>query len=198
MLWSRWSWSSLSGPNPVPQARCGRGNNARGQQDSWGRLRKNDRQATRTRTLSIIVRRAAGQPRWILRSTALPVSDGARAGSPSNLRARGRPDRRGDRADRRFRRHCTTLLARARDIHLAAVREVRPNRCGSPRSLRREMADEYGTFEGQSRFTPTRWVRPGSRISRLATMLGENSAYSGGRIQKEEQERASSSATSIS
>jgi hypothetical protein len=59
--------------------------------------------------------------------------------------------------------HCTTLLARACDIHLAAVREVRPEPIRLARDLfAREMADQYGTFGGRSRFTPTRWVRPGS------------------------------------
>jgi uncharacterized Zn finger protein len=45
--------------------------------------------------------------------------------------------------------HCGMLLDRARDIHLAAVREVRPEPIRLAHDLfAREMADEYGTFEG--------------------------------------------------
>jgi hypothetical protein len=48
--------------------------------------------------------------------------------------------------------HCTTLLARSCDIHLAAVREVRPEPIRLARDLfAREMADEYGTFGGGGR-----------------------------------------------
>jgi tetratricopeptide (TPR) repeat protein len=43
--------------------------------------------------------------------------------------------------------HCRTLLYRARDIHLAAVREVRPAPVQLARDLfAREMADDYGVF----------------------------------------------------
>jgi uncharacterized Zn finger protein len=45
--------------------------------------------------------------------------------------------------------HCGALLGRARDIHLAAVREVRPDPVRLARDLfAREMAEAYGTFEG--------------------------------------------------
>ncbi len=45
--------------------------------------------------------------------------------------------------------HCGMLLGRARDIHLAATREVRPEPMQLARDLfAREMQDSYGTFEG--------------------------------------------------
>src|SRR5712691_13133879 len=45
--------------------------------------------------------------------------------------------------------HCTELLHRARDIHLAAARAARPEPVRLARQLfDREMADEYGTFDG--------------------------------------------------
>ena len=44
---------------------------------------------------------------------------------------------------------CGALLGRARDIHLAAVREIRPEPIQLARDLfAREMQDEYGTFDG--------------------------------------------------
>ncbi|MBR1268318.1 SWIM zinc finger family protein [Bradyrhizobium sp. AUGA SZCCT0222] len=44
---------------------------------------------------------------------------------------------------------CGALLGRARDIHLAAVRETRPEPIQLARDLfAREMHDEYGTFDG--------------------------------------------------
>ncbi|MGE9007451.1 SWIM zinc finger family protein [Leptospira interrogans] len=44
---------------------------------------------------------------------------------------------------------CGALLGRARDIHLAAVRETRPEPIQLARDLfAREMQDEYGTFDG--------------------------------------------------
>jgi tetratricopeptide (TPR) repeat protein len=45
--------------------------------------------------------------------------------------------------------HCSMLLERARDIHLAAIHEVRPEPIRLARDLfAREMKDEYGTFDG--------------------------------------------------
>ena len=45
--------------------------------------------------------------------------------------------------------HCSMLLERARDIHLAAIHEVRPEPIQLARDLfAREMKDDYGTFEG--------------------------------------------------
>jgi uncharacterized Zn finger protein len=45
--------------------------------------------------------------------------------------------------------HCSILLERARDIHLAAIHEVRPESIQLARDLfAREMKDDYGTFEG--------------------------------------------------
>jgi tetratricopeptide (TPR) repeat protein len=45
--------------------------------------------------------------------------------------------------------HCSMLLGRARDIHLAAIHEVRPEPIQLARDLfAREMKDDYGTFEG--------------------------------------------------
>jgi hypothetical protein len=45
--------------------------------------------------------------------------------------------------------HCTTLLDRARSIHLAAARAAHPEPLQFARDLfAREMADEYGTFDG--------------------------------------------------
>ena len=48
--------------------------------------------------------------------------------------------------------HCTGLLEHARDIHLAAVRQIRPEPVELARDLfAREMADDYGTFDGAVR-----------------------------------------------
>ena len=45
--------------------------------------------------------------------------------------------------------HCTTLLERARNIHLAAARAARPEPIGFARELfAREMTSDYGTFHG--------------------------------------------------
>lgn len=45
--------------------------------------------------------------------------------------------------------HCSTLLSCARDIHLAAICDVRPEPKQLARDLfAREMQDDYGTFEG--------------------------------------------------
>jgi tetratricopeptide (TPR) repeat protein len=49
--------------------------------------------------------------------------------------------------------HCGALLERARDIHLAAVREVRPDPIGLARDLfAREMSEGYDTFYGAVTF----------------------------------------------
>lgn len=48
--------------------------------------------------------------------------------------------------------HCMPLLESARDIHLAAVRQIRPEPIEFARDLfAREMADNYGTFDGAAR-----------------------------------------------
>jgi uncharacterized Zn finger protein len=48
--------------------------------------------------------------------------------------------------------YCMALLERARDIHLAAVRQIRPEPIELARDLfGREMADDYGTFDGAVR-----------------------------------------------
>ena len=121
--------------------------------------------------------------------TALP---GARAGLALELAARAV-----DRIEQAVEAiddsdgHCGMLLGRARDIHLAAVREVRPEPIRLARDLfAREMADEYGTFEGAVALYADALGEAGlAEYRRLATEAWEKiPPYSGGRVQKEEQE----------
>src|SRR5260221_13900429 len=92
------------------------------------------------------MRRAAGRPRWILCLTALP---GARAGLALELAARAV-----DRIEQAVEAiddsdgHCGMLLGRARDIHLAPVRGVRPQPIRLPRDL---LAPRVGGGEGTGR-----------------------------------------------
>lgn len=88
--------------------------------------------------------------------------------------------------------HCTTLLARARDIHLAAVREVRPEPVRLARDLfAREMADGYGTFGGAVALYADVLGETGlAEYRRLATDAWEKiPLYSGRRKQPEKQEQ---------
>jgi uncharacterized Zn finger protein len=87
--------------------------------------------------------------------------------------------------------HCSVLLGRARDIHLAAVREVRPEPARFARDLfAREMADEYGTFEGAVALYADVLGETGlAEYHRLAREAWEKiPPWSGGRVQQEEQE----------
>jgi uncharacterized Zn finger protein len=85
--------------------------------------------------------------------------------------------------------HCGMLLDRARDIHLAAVREVRPEPIRLAHNLfAREMADEYGTFEGAVALYADVLGEVGlAEYRRLATEAWEKiPPYSGGRMRQEE------------
>jgi tetratricopeptide (TPR) repeat protein len=85
--------------------------------------------------------------------------------------------------------HCSMLLGRARDIHLAAVREVRPEPVRLARDLfGREMADDYGTFEGSVALYADMLGEAGlAEYRRLATEAWEKiPPYSGGKMQQEE------------
>jgi uncharacterized Zn finger protein len=87
--------------------------------------------------------------------------------------------------------HCGMLLGRARDIHLAAVREVRPEPVQLARDLfAREMADEYGTFEGAVALYADVLGDTGlAEYRRLAAEAwGKLPSRRGGRKQREEQE----------
>ncbi len=88
--------------------------------------------------------------------------------------------------------HCTTLLARACDIHLAAVREVRPEPVRLARDLfAREMADEYGTFGGAVALYADVLGEIGlAEYRRLAAEAWEKiPPYTGGRTQPEEEDQ---------
>jgi hypothetical protein len=83
------------------------------------------------------------------------------------------------------------LLGRARDIHLAAVREVRPEPMRLARDLfAREMADEYGTFAGAVALYADVLGETGlAEYHRLAAEAWEKiPPYSGGRMRQEERE----------
>jgi hypothetical protein len=80
------------------------------------------------------------------------------------------------------------LLGRARDIHLAAVREVRPEPMRLARDLfAREMADEYGTFAGAVALYADVLGETGlAEYHRLAAEAWEKiPPYSGGRMRQE-------------
>jgi uncharacterized Zn finger protein len=157
------------------------------------RLRKMIDSATRTRDF-VDYHEAGGwaaEMDTVLDSIA-GLASGARAGLALELAARAV-----DRIEQAVEAiddsdgHCGMLLGRARDIHLAAVREVRPEPIRLARDLfAREMADEYGTFEGAVALYADALGEAGlAEYRRLATEAWEKiPAYSGGRIQKEEQE----------
>jgi uncharacterized Zn finger protein len=85
--------------------------------------------------------------------------------------------------------HCGRLLHRARAIHLAAAREVRPEPIQLARDLfAREMQDDYGTFEGAVALYADILGDAGlAEYRRLATEAWERiPSYSAGRMQPEE------------
>jgi len=85
--------------------------------------------------------------------------------------------------------HCGRLLDRARAIHLAAAREVRPEPIQLARDLfAREMQDDYGTFEGAVALYADVLGEAGlAEYRRLAAEAWERiPSYSAGRRQPEE------------
>ncbi len=115
------------------------------------RLRKAIDGATRTRGF-VDYREAAGWAEGV-DSTLDAVADlasGGRAGLALKLveRAIDRIERAVEEIDDSDG-HCGALLHRARDIHLAAARAARPEPVALARDLfTREMAGDYGTFDG--------------------------------------------------
>lgn len=115
------------------------------------RLRKAIENATRTR--QFVDYRAA--PRWAanvdsILDTIAGLASGDRAGLALEL-----AERVIDRIEQAFEEiddsdgHCGALLGRARDIHLDAVREVRPEPIQLARDLfTREFEDDFGIFDG--------------------------------------------------
>jgi tetratricopeptide (TPR) repeat protein len=86
--------------------------------------------------------------------------------------------------------YCGALMERSRDIHLAAVREVRPEPKKLARDLfDREMGDVYGTFDGALELYADVLGEVGqAEYRRLATEAWEKLTPAPGRRQKEEQE----------
>jgi len=87
--------------------------------------------------------------------------------------------------------HCSMLLERARDIHLAVIHEVRPEPIQLARDLfAREMKDDYGTFEGAVVLYADALGDTGlAEYHRLASEAWEKIPPStGGRMQREQQE----------
>jgi len=85
--------------------------------------------------------------------------------------------------------HAGMLLHRARDIHLAATREIRPEPIKLARDLfTRETKDEYGTFEGAAALYADVLGEVGlTEYRRLAAEAWEKiPSYSAGRMQREE------------
>jgi hypothetical protein len=126
------------------------------------RLRKAIDSATRTRQYMDYHE----VPRWAANvdsalDSVAGLSSGARAGLACEL-----ADHAVDRIGQALEEiddsdgHCMALLEHARDIHLAAVRHIRPEPIKLARDLfAREMADDYGTFDGA--------------VTRYADVLGE-------------------------
>lgn len=155
------------------------------------RLRKMIDSATRARDF-VDYREAshwAAQVESVLDSIA-GLASGARAGLALEL-----AERAIDRIEQAIEQiddsdgHCGMLLDRARGIHLAAVREVRPEPIRLARDLfAREMQDDYGTFEGAVALYADALGEAGlAEYRRLATEAWEKiPPYSAGRMQQEE------------
>lgn len=79
--------------------------------------------------------------------------------------------------------HCMWLLERARDIHLAAVRQIRSEPIEVARDLfAREMADDYGVFDGAVRLYANVLGESGlAEYRRLASVAWEKTAPAAGR-----------------
>lgn len=144
------------------------------------RLRKSIDNATRTRDF-VDYREAAG---WAAEVDSVldiiaGLASGARAGLARELAVRA-IDRIGhamgsvDDSDG----HCGALLGRARDIHCIAVCEVRPEPIELARDLfAREMADDYGTFDGAATiYADALGVKGLAEYRRLADELWAESA----------------------
>jgi uncharacterized Zn finger protein len=87
--------------------------------------------------------------------------------------------------------YCGTLLGRARDIHLAAVREIKPDPVRLARDLfAREIADDYGTFDGAMELYADMLGETGlAEYRRLAAEAWEKiPPYSVGRKQREDED----------
>ncbi|SHG97343.1 SWIM zinc finger family protein [Bradyrhizobium erythrophlei] len=86
--------------------------------------------------------------------------------------------------------HCGALLGRARDIHLAAAREVRPDPVRLARDLfAREMAEAYDTFDGAVALYADILGDIGlAEYRRLATEKWEKLSAIGGREQSDEED----------
>jgi uncharacterized Zn finger protein len=115
------------------------------------RLRKAIDSATHTREF-VDYHEASGWADHVdsVLDTIVSLASGARAGLARELaeRALERIEQAIENIDDSDGR-CSMLLGRARDIHLAATCELRPEPIQLARDLfAREMQDEYGTFEG--------------------------------------------------
>jgi uncharacterized Zn finger protein len=158
------------------------------------RLRKEIDSATRTRDF-VEYREASG---WVAHvdsvlDTVAGLASGARAGLARELAARAI-----DRIEQAIENiddsdgHCGVLLGRARDIHLAAIHEVRPDAIRLARDLFvREMQDEYGTFEGAVALYADALGETGlAEYHRLAAEAWEKlPTYTGRRVEQEQAQR---------
>ncbi|QWG15836.1 SWIM zinc finger family protein [Bradyrhizobium sediminis] len=128
-------------------------------------------------------------PRWAANvdsalDTVAGLASGARAGLACEL-----ADHAVDRIGQAIEEiddsdgYCMALLERARDIHLAAVSEIRPEPVELARDLfAREMAEDYGTFDGAVRRYADVLGEAGlAEYRRLARKAWEKPAPSAGR-----------------
>jgi uncharacterized Zn finger protein len=170
-----------------------------GNSGALGRIRDNLKEkeidsATRTRDF-VEYREASG---WVAHvdsvlDTVAGLASGARAGLARELAARAI-----DRIEQAIENiddsdgHCGVLLGRARDIHLAAIHEVRPDAIRLARDLFvREMQDEYGTFEGAVALYADALGETGlAEYHRLAAEAWEKlPTYTGRRVEQEQAQR---------
>jgi uncharacterized Zn finger protein len=156
------------------------------------RLRKMIDGATRTRDF-VDYREVSGWATQVdsVLDTIAGLASGARAGVALEL-----AERAIDRIEQAIEEiddsdgHCAALLDRARDIHLAAVREVRPDPVRLARDLfAREMAEAYGTFDGAVALYADILGDTGlAEYRRLATETWEKLSAVGGREQRKEED----------
>jgi uncharacterized Zn finger protein len=156
------------------------------------RLRKMIDGATRTRSF-VDYRQAPGWAAQVdsVLDTIAALTPGARAGVALELAGYAidsieRAIEEIDDSDG----HCGALLGRARDIHLAAVREVRPDPVRLARDLfAREMAEAYGTFDGAVALYGDILGDIGlAEYRRLATEEWEKLSAIGGREESDDEE----------
>ncbi|MBA2399506.1 MAG: acyltransferase [Bradyrhizobium sp.] len=154
------------------------------------RLRKAIDSATRTREFVEYSDASdwADQVNSVL-ETISGLASGARAGLARELAERAL-----DRIEQAIERiddsdgHCSALLQSARDIHLTAICELRPEPIQLARDLfAREMQDDYGTFEGAMELYAEPLGESGlAEYRRLATEAWQKlSPSSGRRVEKE-------------